>query len=260
MAQTPYNTTGYGGAQILPDNPYNPLERMAQLGLSPGGQTKTEKAQFEKDHQEGFDPEEIEAWEDTKSHEELAGAMDDLKQVWQQSFASGFNIANPGNKKELMLQKAFNDKLSEVQRASDLYKSQGERYKNWKDIIDRDKDRLDVEGTKANVSEWMKKDIFGRAESFDQQLKWKAEPVDVVSHTMNNLGRMVGMEKETIDKGIDPETGKIRMEIFENIPIDKRRKALRTIWQMGDDNFKKLWPIPHAKISLLILILTVRPT
>ena len=239
MAKTPYNTTGYGGAQVLPDSSYSPLDRMLQMGLSPGGGgTKAEREQYEKDRREGFDPEKIEAWEDLTSHREISKAMDDLRSVWQQSFASGYNIANPKNQYDWELQKVFNEKFSQVQRASDLYKSQGKRYAGWKEAMDKDKDRLDIETTQANIDEWKKKDPFERAEGFDQVLAWKDEPVDITDYTLTNLGRMLNIEKETIEKGIDPETGKLKLEILEGYPIEERREKLRNIWKFSPEDFQ----------------------
>ena len=210
MAKTPYNTVGYGGAQVLGEDPYSPLARMAQLGISAGsGMTKTEKAQFSKDRRQDLGLEDIEAWEDIQSHKEISKATEDLRSAWQMAFAGGYNIDNTRTKEELMLQKSFNQKVTEVKRASDLYASQGDRYAGWKESIDKDKDRLDLETTQANVDEWMKKDPFERAKTFGQQLAWKAEPFDVVGHTVKNLAALTGVEEEVLRKGINEITGKI---------------------------------------------------
>lgn len=239
MVKTPYNTLGYGGAQVLPDDPYTPLARMAQLGISPGDEmSKTEKTQFNKDRREGFDIEDIKAWEDVQSHKEISKATEDLRNVWQMAFASGFNIANPRTQKELQLQKMFNEKVALVKRASDLYTTQGERHKGWGDIIDKDKDQLNMEGTQANIAEWMKKDPFQRAETFERQLVWDAKPFDVVSHTVKNLSALTGVEEKVLSEGIDPKSGKIRVSTLQNIPEEKRLAALQQIWQFGEQDFK----------------------
>jgi len=241
MANTPYNTLGYGGAQVLPENPYSPLTRMLQMGISPAtGMTVKEAERLAKDRRD-FKLEDVQAWEDVKGHEEISQDMDTLRSVWNEAYARGMNISNPKNKHELALQKAFNAKMDQVKRKSDLYATQGERYASIQGIMDKEKDRIDVEGTQANLAEWMKKDPFERAKSFDQLVKYKAKPVDVVEHTMTSLGSMVDPEQKFFEPRYDEATGKVIVESLKTIPEDKRISALRQIWQFGDqvEGFKE---------------------
>lgn len=240
MAKTPYNTVGYGGAQVLPDNPYSPLTRLLQMGIQPGSaMRKKDRERLEEDQREELDIEDVEAWEDVQSHQEISQELDNLRNVWNEAFSRGYNIAHPTTHEERTLAKMFNKKMDRAVRASDLYKSQGERYGKLRDLMDKEKDRIDMEATQENIKEWKALDPFQRAERFDQLIAWREEPVDVVGETVKLLADMTGTQEDVLSEGIDPRTGKIRVETLHHIPENERIAALRDIWKFSREKFKE---------------------
>lgn len=229
---------GFGRAQIFPETNYSALERFMQLGKVPESVSSKEKAQFFKD-QASLKIDELEAWEDTKSFEEISKAQDSLKNVWKEAYARGINIGNPRNQQEADLQKQFQGALSKVQESSTLYKRQGERYKSLQQFADQHSDEIDFEGTMKNLDEYKNVgNVFDRAKAFNNVIVYKKPPFDVSKYVVDNLPKYVSVSKETTSDMYDPYSGKIKKSTWEGIPEEDREKALGDMYKFGPEGLK----------------------
>ena len=229
---------GYGAAQVFQDT-VDPGELVRQAQTS-SKQQLARMAKLEKD-QGTYKPEEFKRWEDEKGFAELTKQEQGLRDVWNKSYQSGYNIKNPKTTEDVQLSKKYYEQFNKFREASQLYKTQGDRFAAVVADISKLKDsEFDKEATMENLERYRAApSVFDRAGMVDGIIVRKEEDFDGLEYITKMMPKLSPTQRFITSEDVDPESGKIRKETWEGIPLSARKDSLRSMYNSGDARFKE---------------------
>ncbi len=232
------NLIGYGAAQIFPEQDTGTAIREYMKAKAAGKAKRREEQGSYGD--EPFEVPDIKRWEDEKNFNEITQMEGTLRDVWNKSYQSGYNIRNPQTPQDAVLSKRYYDSWKKYEEAVDLYTTQGERVNDVIGQIDKmDPEEYDVEATRENLERYIDApSVFDRAGMVDSIIVRKEEEFDGLEYITEMFPKLTSTSKYITSEDIDPETGKIRKETWEGIPETVRKDAIRTMYNAGDARFK----------------------